>query len=196
MKKINWNNREMGFTLVELLVALLISGILMATVISVFLMAQKIYTRGGDISYKQKSITNIETDLQNNLSTSVEVKLLNSITSTDVIAKNADYIIGIDDKGQCVEKIYNASINDFDTYPVDQIRDIVLNVTQTTTNEKKAMNYELIPQNLMSNLSGGIIFNNSKNLQLDSRFIVNGNKINLEINKPLFLVLKKAEKGN
>ena len=75
MNKQNRRNGKQGFTLIELLAALLITGILLATVTTVFLMSQKIYTRGGDISYKQKSITNIETDLQNVLATATGFKV-------------------------------------------------------------------------------------------------------------------------
>lgn len=193
MKQSFKNHGENGFTLVELLVSLLISGILIFTVMSVFLMSQKLYVQGEGISYKQKSITNVETELQNNLSTATDVWLFNSIVSTNDIAKSADFIIGFDDKGQCVQKIYNETKTDFDTYPIDQIKDLVLKVTQEASSEKKNMNYELIPKNSMSTLSGGIVLNNSRGLNLDNKFVVNDiNGISLETKQPLFLVVKRA----
>jgi len=66
-------NSVKGFSLVELLAALLITGILLATISSVFLISQKVYMRGEAISYKQKSITNVETELQNVLAIATAV---------------------------------------------------------------------------------------------------------------------------
>ncbi|HEY5557364.1 PulJ/GspJ family protein [Acetobacterium sp.] len=139
-----------GFTLVELLVALLISGILMATVSSVLLMSQKIYTRGENTSYKQKSITNIETDLQNALATATAI-------STSTVA-GSDYSIGFNKDGVCVEVI---GANEYKT---DQISGITLEVVNHNT-----MKYGLIAKdNTMSTLSGGIVMNNIKDASIDT----------------------------
>lgn len=146
------NNRfNKGFTLVELIVALLISGILMATIISVLLMSQKIYTKGENISYKQKSITNIETDLQNALSIASETGVKISTIP------EGNYSIGFKD-GICVEVIGG------ETYETDQIDKIVFTVINGNT-----MSYEITPKDqTMSTLTGGIVMNNIKTKPFNS----------------------------
>ncbi|MBK5244464.1 MAG: prepilin-type N-terminal cleavage/methylation domain-containing protein [Eubacteriaceae bacterium] len=194
MKKLENVKSNRGFTLVELLVALLISGILMATVTSVFLMSQKIYTRAGDISYKQKSITNIETDLQNALSKAISVKIL-----SDPV-QDADYNLGFDTNGQCAE-IFKGST---EKYVSDQISEITLKVEQTNSGasvgqvRQKTINYELIPKNSMSILSGGIIMNNSENpsFALDSNLNVGEPLIKLQEIKPRYLVIVFATESS
>ena len=144
MKMVNKPKPDKGFTLVELLVALLISGILMATISSIFLMSQKIYTRGADISYKQKTITNVETELQNALSTAISVQILSQPQ------ESADFNLGFKN-GVCVEVIANQE------YAIEQISEIDLMVTNGNS-----MAYKLIPKKntSMSTLSGSIIINN------------------------------------
>ncbi|AFA47017.1 PilW family protein [Acetobacterium woodii] len=147
-----------GFTLVELLVALMVSGIMIAMMASVFLMSQKIYTRGGDISFKQKSITNVETDLQNALSKAKSVVILGE---PDI---NADFNIGFNASGLCTEEYYNKTTKTFDSYQIDQISEITLEAMQN--GNVYSMNYKLFPKvekSSMSTLSGAIIMNNIKN---------------------------------
>lgn len=150
MRKICRPQSNKGFTLVELLVALLISGMLLATITSVFLMSQKVYTRGGDISYKQKSITNIETDLQNALATATNFTVDNSQPTSSAV-----YGIGFNHEGDCVEVINGVE------YKTDQITEISLTITNGNT-----MNYEIVPKNSMSNLTGGIVMNNIKSASI------------------------------
>lgn len=145
MKKLANAKSNKGFTLVELIVALLISGMLLATVSSVFLMSQKIYTRGENTSYKQKSITNIETDLQNALAIAITATIVNT-SSTPV----GNYSIGFNNDGVCVEVIGG------EEYKTDQISGITLDVVNQNT-----MKYGVIAKdNTMSTLSGGIVMNN------------------------------------
>lgn len=153
MNKQSRRNSQQGFTLIELLVALLITGILMATVTTVFLMSQKVYTRGTDISYKQKSITNIETDLQNVLATATGfTTAISQPTTSDV------YGIGFNDQGECVEVINGVA------YQTDQITAISFNVSNGNT-----MNYAIVPKYEMSVLKGGIVMNNIKSATLDTQ---------------------------
>lgn len=157
MNKQSRPNGKQGFTLIELLVALLITGILMATVTTVFLMSQKIYTRGSDISYKQKSITNIETDLQNALATATSLAVTSSQPTSGAV-----YGIGFNNQGECVEVINGVP------YQIDQITEISFNVRSGNT-----MNYEIVPKNEMSVLKGGIVMNNIKGATLNTQ--LNGN---------------------
>lgn len=171
---------QKGFTMMELLVALLITGMLMAMIISVFLMAQKVYTRGGDISYKQKSITNVETDLQNALARSMSVVVSEN--------PNGDYNLGFDGSGQCLEKIGASG----ESYVVDQITEITL------WTEQKKLYYELVPKNAMSTLSGGIVMNNRDNAHfvLDSRLNTSSaSKVSMQSIKPNYLVITYATKN-
>lgn len=153
MKKIDRFRSKKGFTLIEVIAGLLITGILMVAVISVFLMSQKIYTRGGDISYKQKSITNIETELQNAIATATDIKI-----ETSKPGVGAFYGIGFNEKGECVEVING------DEYKTDQITEISFSVSNGNT-----MNYEIVPKHEMSVLKGGIVMNNIKGAILNTR---------------------------
>lgn len=162
-----------GFTLIEILVALLITAMLMATIASVFLMAQKIYIRGGDISYKQKSITNIETELQNSLGRAMKVAI---ITRAPEITDDYDYYIGFDATGKC-----NVGS---DGYFSDQVADIQLEVVSDT------MSYKLIPKNnTMSILSGGIVLNNFNNPNFEYGQFMDGS---LNNDLPRYLVVTFA----
>ncbi|MDO9492803.1 PilW family protein [Acetobacterium sp.] len=154
MKKLRINLGSNGFSLVELMVALLITVILMVTIISVFLMSQKIYTRGTGISYKQKSITNIETDLQNALAIATDISIGTSKPSTGIF-----YGIGFNNNGECIEVINGVE------YQTDQIMEISVNVTNGNT-----MNYEIVPKDSMSILKGGIVMNNIKSTTIDATF--------------------------
>lgn len=151
MKKTDHFRSKKGFTLIEVMAGLLITGILIATVISVFLMSQKIYTRGGDISYKQKSITNIETELQNALATATNISIEASKPGV-----GAFYGIGFNDKGECVEIING------EEYKTDQITEISLK------NTGNSMNYEIVPKDSMSTLKGGIVMNNINTAAIDT----------------------------
>lgn len=151
MKKKDHFGSKKGFTLIEVMAALLITGILMVTVISVFLMSQKIYTRGGDISYKQKSITNIETKLQNALATATNI----SIEATKP-GMATFYGIGFNGQGECVEVING------NEYKTDQITEIILK------NTGNIMNYEIVPKDSMSILKGGIVMNNINTASIDT----------------------------
>jgi len=153
MNKQSRKNGKQGFTLIELLAALLITGILLATVTTVFLMSQKIYSRGADISYKQKSITNIETDLQNVLATATGFTVNSSQPTSSGV-----YGIGFNNQGECVEVI-----NGF-AYQTDQITALSFNVSNGNT-----MNYEIVPKHEMSVLKGGIVMNNIESATLDTQ---------------------------
>ncbi|MDD3307283.1 MAG: prepilin-type N-terminal cleavage/methylation domain-containing protein [Acetobacterium sp.] len=153
MKKLNFFRSKKGFTLIEVIAALIITSILMVAVISVFLMSQKIYTRGGDISYKQKSITNIETDLQNALATATGI----AVTSTQPTSPGV-YGIGFNNQGECVEVINGV------VYQTDQITALSFNVSNGNT-----MNYEIVPKHEMSVLEGGIVMNNIKSATLNTQ---------------------------
>lgn len=166
-----WNDKR-GFTLIELLVVVLITGMLMATVTTVFLMSQKIYTRGGDISYKQKSITNIETDLQNALATATSFTV-DTIQPTSTTV----YGIGFNSQGNCVEVINGVA------YQTDQITALSFNVSNGNT-----MNYEIVPKHEMSVLKGGIVMNNIKSATLNTQ--LNGD------DKKGYLVITLVNKGD
>lgn len=157
-----------GFTLVELLVSLLISGVLIFTVITVFLMSQKLYIQGEGISYKQKSITNVETELQNSLAKAIEIRVAQT--------SGGDYSIGFNGTGDC-----NIGPGD---YVSDQVKDIQLEIVGDT------MSYKLIPKNsTMSTLSGGIVLNNFDNPDFEHDEFVNGS---LNENLPKYLVVTFA----
>ncbi|OFV70155.1 hypothetical protein ACWI_23600 [Acetobacterium wieringae] len=172
MKKLNFFRSKKGFTLIEVIAALIITSILMVAVISVFLMSQKIYTRGGDISYKQKSITNIETDLQNALATATSFTV-DTIQPTSTTV----YGIGFNSQGNCVEVINGVA------YQTDQITALSFNVSNGNT-----MNYEIVPKHEMSVLKGGIVMNNIKSATLNTQ--LNGD------DKKGYLVITLVNKGD
>lgn len=140
--------QERGFTLIELIVTLLITLLLIGSIISVLLMSQKVYTQGGDISYKQKTITNVETDLQNALATASTVEIQPS--------SGGVYSLGFNSNGDCVEVIDGVE------YQTDQITEISLSSSGNT------LNYEMVPKDSMSTLSGGIVMNNIKNQSINT----------------------------
>jgi hypothetical protein len=131
-----------GFTLTELLVASLIGIILMAVVGSIFLTSMNLFRRGEAINYKEGSVTNVETDLQNALSTATSMDIQSSSSGT--------YSLGFNSDGDCVEVVGGQS------YKIDQISEIVLDFDGHT------LHYELVPEadSSMSVLKGGIVVNN------------------------------------
>lgn len=161
MKKHAKNQSDSGFTLVELLVVLLISGILMATVASVFLMSQKIYTRGENISYKEGTVTNTETNLQNLLAVATGVSLAR-VPKTD---DEESYSIGFSEDGTCQEystiSVVDGSGNIQYSKSVTAIPHLSEIEVKATNNNITTLNYKLIPKDdTMSTLGGGIVMNN------------------------------------
>ncbi|MGD9474405.1 MAG: PilW family protein [Eubacteriaceae bacterium] len=131
-----------GFTLTELLVASLIGIILMAVVGSIFLTSMNLFRRGEAINYKEGSVTNVETDLQNALSTATSMGIQSSPSGI--------YSLGFNVDGECVEVVGGQS------YKIDQISEIILDFDGHT------LHYELVPEadSSMSVLKGGIVVNN------------------------------------
>jgi hypothetical protein len=129
MKKID---NQKGFTLMEL----------MGVVGSIFLTSLNLFSRSEAIQYKEGSITNIETNLQNALSTATAISIQSG--------SGGVYSIGFNGDGDCVEVI------DGIEYKIDQISQINLNFDGHT------LRYELVPKenSMMSILSGGIVVNN------------------------------------
>lgn len=131
-------------------------------------MSQKLYIQGEGISYKQKSITNVETELQNSLAKAIEI----SVSQTS----GGDYSIGFNGTGEC-----NIAPGG---YVSDQVKDIQLEIVGDT------MSYKLIPKNSsMSILSGGIVLNNFNNPGFKHDGFVNGN---LNKDLPRYLVIQFA----
>jgi len=207
-----------GFTLVELLVALLISGILMATVSSVLLMSQKIYTRGGDISYKEGTVTNTETNLQNELSVATGVTLA---SAPKTVADNEEsYNIGFKNDGTCEEVIISLNVDSAGNpalvggvkqyskivNAIPQISEIgVMAVQQEKINQDGTttkidvynLNYELVPIDAtMSTLGGGTVMNNinktNKNIPSQAK-LMNGTKLKVSGDEMHYLVLTFKE---
>ncbi|WKY47934.1 prepilin-type N-terminal cleavage/methylation domain-containing protein [Eubacteriaceae bacterium ES3] len=139
IKKIN---NQKGFTMMELMAATLIGIIIMGVVGSIFLTSLNLFSRSEAIQYKEGSITNIETNLQNALSTATSIGVQNSPSGV--------YSIGFNAEGNCVEVINGTE------YLIDQVSQIGLNFDGNT------LRYELKPKegSMMSVLSGGIVVNN------------------------------------
>ncbi|WP_170253907.1 PulJ/GspJ family protein [Acetobacterium paludosum] len=179
-KKIKKNS---GFTLIELIVALLITSILLVSAGSVYFIATKVYTRGENISYKEGTITNTETNLQEVLPVATAAAL------ADAPKEDAgkSYSIGFKADGTCEEVIMSLVVNTngdpvldslgrkqfskiINTIP--QISDIDVVAVQKTyvdANGKTVyidaytLNYELVPvDTTMSILKGGVVMNNIK----------------------------------
>ncbi len=192
---------DRGFTLVEILVALMITGVLLGTAGTTFLMSQKIYTRGTDISYKQGSITNTETNLQNYLSVATGVTLASAPKTDD----QESYSIGFKNDGTCEEVIMIQNV-DASGNPVtiggknctesrtmiSQISEIQVDTIGTTV---ATMNYDLVPFNEMATLSGGIVMNNIKlsNGNMPSDELKAGTNLNASTNGMHYLVLTFAD---
>jgi prepilin-type N-terminal cleavage/methylation domain-containing protein len=181
MKKLVKAQSKSGFTLVELMVALLISGILMATVSSVFLMSQKVYSRGESINYKEGTATNTETNLQNLLAVATGVSLESAPKTDD----EESYSIGFNADGDCQEysttttvdgggaKQYSKSVT-----AIPHLSEIEV---EAMNNNITTLNYKLIPEdNTMSTLAGGTVMNNitatNKNLPTQAT-LVSGTKL-------------------
>ncbi|PKM53530.1 MAG: hypothetical protein CVV00_11980 [Firmicutes bacterium HGW-Firmicutes-5] len=181
MKKLVKAQSNSGFTLVELMVALLISGILMATVSSVFLMSQKVYSRGESINYKEGTATNTETNLQNLLAVATGVSLESAPKTDD----EESYSIGFNADGDCQEysttttvdgggaKQYSKSVT-----AIPHLSEIEV---EARNNNITTLNYKLIPEdNTMSTLAGGTVMNNitatNKNLPTQAT-LVSGTKL-------------------
>lgn len=186
-----------GFTLVELLVALLITGVLLGTASTTFLMSQKIYTRGANISDKKGTITNVETNLQNYLSIATAVTLASAPKTDD----QKSYSIGFKNDGTCEEVIMIENL-DASGNPVlvggkhctesrstiSQISEIQVGAVGTNV---ATLNYDLIPFDSMSTLSGGIVMNNIKlsNANMPSTELEAGTNLNASTNGVHYLVL-------
>lgn len=150
-----------GFTLIELLVGLLITGILIATVTSVLLLSQKVYTRGGDISYKEGTVTNTETNLQNQLAVATGVSLESAPKTDD----EESYSIGFNTDGDCLEYSTTTTVdgsgNKQYSKTVTAIPHLSEIEVEAMNNNITTLNYKLIPQdNTMSTLGGGTVMNN------------------------------------
>lgn len=172
-----------GFTLIELIVALLIMVILFVAATSVYSIGNSIYKRAGDISNKEGTITNTETNLQKVLPITTGVAL-SSIPRTDLTSES--YSIGFKADGNCEEVVVSLVV-DSSGNPVlvdgkkqyaktvkliPQISDIKLVAAQqmqtnsdgtTTKIDAYTLNYELeAADKTMSILKGGVVMNNIK----------------------------------
>jgi prepilin-type N-terminal cleavage/methylation domain-containing protein len=179
MKK-NINN---GFTLIELIVALLITSILLISAGSVYFMATKVYTRGENISDKEGSITNTETNLQEVL----PVATLVVLADAPKVEAQKSYSIGFKADGTCEEVIMSLVVDGNGAPVLDnqgrkqfsksvnaipQISDIKVQTVQkeyvntdgkTIKIDAYTLNYELVPDDTtMSVLKGGVLMNNIK----------------------------------
>lgn len=188
---------EKGFTLIELMVGLLIAGILMATVTSVLLISQKVYTRGGDISYKVGTVTNTETNLQNYLSVATGV-ILASAPKTD---DEESYSIGFKADGTGEEVIMSSVIDSSGNkkysktvIPIPHLSEIDVQATGVNT---ITLNYQLVPKDTtMSTLSGGMVMNNiniRNNNRPSQEKLLNGTKLYDSDDQMHYLVLTFEE---
>ncbi|TYC87564.1 prepilin-type N-terminal cleavage/methylation domain-containing protein [Acetobacterium wieringae] len=177
-----------GFTLVELVVTLLITSVLLATIGSAFLFSQKIYTRSENISYKAGVVTNTETNFQNYLATATDVKLLEA-----PVMDKKSYNIGFNNAGICEEIIVTLS-SDGSSYLVNsQVLSHISEIYVWATGEQTAvLNYKLVPiDTTMTTLAGGIVMNNindeNKNMPEDN--LKTGSNLNSSGNSIHYLVL-------
>lgn len=152
---------DSGFTLMELMAASLIGIILMGVVGSIFFTSLNLFSRSEAIQYKEGSITNVETNLQNAVATATdwkyEMSLPGSVSSSEV------YRIGFDSNGNCVEFldgniITDVNSNEYKNHIIDQISQISLSYNGSN----RTLTYKLSPKegSSMSVLSGGIVANN------------------------------------
>lgn len=156
---------EKGMTLVELVVTLLLMSIALGSIGAIIPMVQKHYARAEGISYKQGTVTDVETRLQNALGRGTFLFIRDT--------PNGDYNLGFNEKGQCVEVTKDVTGEDgvkAETVTevevgLDQISEIKLRVFGAKEGEKipetYTMGYELIPKDTtMSDLVGGTVMNN------------------------------------
>lgn len=201
MKKLEKALSDRGFTLVEMVVTLMITVILLVTIGSVFLMSQKIYTRGTDISYKEGVVTNAETNLQNYLSKATDVDLL----SAPQIDKEC-YNIGFANDGTCEEIIVSPNIEGTgfisNRNTLSQISNIFARATLVKIKESDdivaTLNYQLIPFKSMSVLNGGIELNNfdKDNVNLLEQNLTEGRNLNDAVTTERYLVLTFGDVEN
>lgn len=199
MKKFADLHSNKGFTLVEIVVALLITGILLGTISSVFLMSQKFYNRGEAVSYKEGTVTNTETNLQNYLSVATGVALA-SAPKTD---QEESYSIGFKADGSCEEVIMSLVVDSSGnpvlengqkkyTESVNSIKHLSEIYVQTIGNTTATLNYKLIPTDTtMTTLSGGIVMNNitAINKNMPENNLIAGSNLNVYGNENHYLVL-------
>ncbi|MDK2936139.1 MAG: hypothetical protein PWP62_1147 [Eubacteriaceae bacterium] len=155
---------QQGFTLMELMAAALIGIILIGVVGSIFLTSLNLFSRSEAIQYKEGSVTNVETNLQNALSTATGIQIESNFSGI--------YSIGFNSSGECVEVINGVESK------IDQVSQIIINFDGHT------LRYELVAKenSMMSGLSGGIVVNN----------IVGGNiSATLDNTNRQYLVIKK-----
>lgn len=188
MIKIGKTLGNQGFTLVELVVTLLISSILLATIGSVFLFSQKIYTRSENISYKEGVVTNTETNLQNYLSTATDVELLDA-----PVMNKKSYNIGFNSAGVCEEVIVTSNSDGLSYVVNRQVLSHISEIYAKATGKQTAvLNYKLVPiDTTMTTLVGGIVMNNinteNKNMPEDKLKV--GSNLNISGNSIHYLVL-------
>lgn len=144
---------QQGFTLIELMAASLIGIILMGVVGSIFFTSLNLFSRSEAIQYKEGSITNVETNLQNAVATAAKDGGMRISSS----ATGSNYAIGFKD-GNCVEIIEGHEEN---PYIITEISEIILNYDSSN----RVLSYELVPKenSAMSVLKGGIVVNNTGN---------------------------------
>lgn len=172
-----------GFTLIELIVALLIMVILFVAAASVYTIGNNIFNRAGDISNKEGTITNSETNLQKVLPITTGVALS---SAPKTVLTSESFSVGFKADGTCEEVVISLVV-DSDGKPVlvddkkqyvktvnsiPQISEIRLLAVQqmhtngdgtTTRIDAYTLNYELEPvDKTMSTLKGGIVMNNIK----------------------------------
>lgn len=181
MKKLVKAQSNGGFTLVELIVALLISGILMATVSSVFLMSQKVYSRGESINYKEGTATNTETNLQNLLAVATGV----SLESTPKTDDEESYSIGFNADDDCLEYSTTTTVDGSGTKQYSKSVTAIPHLSEieveAMNNNITTLNYKLIPEDsTMSTLAGGTVMNNINTVnqnQPNQATLVSGTKL-------------------
>jgi|GEM_PF-4357408 len=139
----------------ELMAASLIGIILMGVVGSIFLTSLNLFSRSEAIQYKEGSVTNVETNLQNAVSTAKALGVF--------AVASGNYTIGFNENGDCVEFLNVSVIPDKDSdeykkYIIDQIS--AINLVYDSGN--RVLSYELLPkeESMMSTLKGAIVINN------------------------------------
>ncbi len=179
MKIINLLRKKNGFTLTELIVALLVMGILFGAGASVYFFGIKHYTRTSDIAYKEGTVTNMETNLQNLLSTATAIRLSDSMSED-----TNEYSIGYNDDG-CHEK-------KGDNIYIVELTDIYIQTSKVGSSY--SLSYQLSPKDpTMSTLKGGIVMNNIKSESQISSYaeFAEGVQLNADVKKQYLIITGK-----